>query len=442
MSPMLICLVSANHDFYRLYVSRAHLQRRPAAHSWCPDARLHDARDEAERLGLLFQTDPSPELLRRCQRSKDDLTALLECVLERILFTRLMYRLQDRHSPRLFGFLPQRSTHHCLVDLYSRISRDAVVAFIDLKSDFDVASRDIILDQLVDFGIRGNLLRWIRDYLSNRSSRVFFSGASATCGLIVSPHKSRIFSCRPPAILPDFTVGGTVIPLCSQYRYLGAPMVPLVVLSSHLICRRLLGRWVGRRLRDRSSTTLCELNAILDADSLLHNDAVDRLAKEACRLPHRGDGRPLSLPCYLSRVLSAAFLPEQRRRDIKRPYSVTINQSVYRSKFTCRRRGLMVRRHNVVSAHLRLSYRSPWQVAGLGGSPPSPTVAYATPLVPTPSSTTVWRALLCDTSCPRICHYMPSAASTSRYFPGAMSDNFRLEGMNRKLYVGKISVAN
>ncbi|XP_050706751.1 uncharacterized protein LOC126992111 isoform X3 [Eriocheir sinensis] len=35
---------------------------------------------------------------------------------------------------------------------------------------------------------------------------------------------SRIFSCRPPAALPDFTVGGTVIPLCTQYSYLGAPV--------------------------------------------------------------------------------------------------------------------------------------------------------------------------------------------------------------------------
>ncbi len=80
------------------------------------------------------------------------------------------------------------------------------------------------------------------------------------------------------------------------------------------------------------------------------NDTVDRLAKEACRLPDHGDGRPLSLPCYLTRVRSAAFLPEQRRRDTERPYSVTIRhyESVCRTKYTYRRRGLMVRRHQGV----------------------------------------------------------------------------------------------
>ena len=51
------------------------------------------------------------------------------------------------------------------------------MAFIDLQSAFDIANRDIILDQLVDFGIKGNVLKWIRDYLSNRASHVFFSGA-------------------------------------------------------------------------------------------------------------------------------------------------------------------------------------------------------------------------------------------------------------------------
>ncbi|XP_050709726.1 uncharacterized protein LOC126994457 [Eriocheir sinensis] len=114
------------------------------------------------------------------------------------------------------------------------------------------------------------------------------------------------------------------------------------------------GGWVGRRLRDHSRSTLS-----------------NRLAKEACRLPPCGDGRPLSLPCHLSRVRSAAFLPARRRRDAERPHSVTINhyESVCRHKYSYRRRGLTVRRHNVVSARLQLGYRPPWQVAGVEGEP-------------------------------------------------------------------------
>ncbi len=79
---------------------------------------------------------------------------------------------------------------------------------------------------------------------------------------------------------------------------------------------------------------------------LCHNATADRLAKEACRLPPRGDERPLFLPCYLSRVRTAAFLAARRRTDAERPDSVTIThyESVCRHKYSYRRWGLMVRR--------------------------------------------------------------------------------------------------
>jgi len=60
------------------------------------------------------------------------LTSCFSKVLERIILARLMHRLQDTPSPRLYGFLPQRSTHHCLMELYTRLSPTSVVAFLDL----------------------------------------------------------------------------------------------------------------------------------------------------------------------------------------------------------------------------------------------------------------------------------------------------------------------
>ncbi|XP_076057288.1 uncharacterized protein LOC143034828 [Oratosquilla oratoria] len=141
------------------------------------------------------------------------LTSCFCKVLERILLSRLMFRIQDKLSPRLYGFLPQRGTHHCLMELYTRLCPTSVVAFIDLKSAFDIANRDIILDQLVDFGIKGNLLRWIRGYLRNRNSRVLFKGAYSN---------TREFELA--RTLPEFTIGNTIVPLCSQYLYLGTPV--------------------------------------------------------------------------------------------------------------------------------------------------------------------------------------------------------------------------
>ncbi|XP_068246218.1 uncharacterized protein [Palaemon carinicauda] len=167
---------------------------------------------------------------------------------------------QNKLSPRIYGFLPQQGTHHCLMELYTRLSPTSVVAFIDLKSAFDIAHRDIILDQLIDFGIKGNLLRGVLSpflfnillhrllsllpntdnttitcyaddicihstspYHLQRFLSSFYESASS-CGLIISPGKSRIFSPRPARNLLEFTVGNNVVPLCTQYIYLGAPV--------------------------------------------------------------------------------------------------------------------------------------------------------------------------------------------------------------------------
>ena len=247
------------------------------------------------------------------------LTSCFCKVFERILLSRLLFRLRDKLSPRLFGFLPQRGTHHCLMELYTRLCSTSVVAFLDLKSAFDVANRDVILDQLVTFGVKGNLLRWIRGYLRNRTSRVLFKGALSTaegfdlgtpqggvlspllfnilihrllsllpdvagttitcyaddicihstspddlqrllhafylsassCGLVISPAKSRIFSTRPACSLPNFTTGRDVVPLCTQYLYLGAPVKILPTIPArqrvHPLIQDLLTR-LQRRL--------------------------------------------------------------------------------------------------------------------------------------------------------------------------------------------------
>ncbi|XP_076069782.1 uncharacterized protein LOC143041660 [Oratosquilla oratoria] len=51
-----------------------------------------------------------------------------------------------------------------------------------------------------------------------------FHLSSSSCGLVISPEKSRILSFRPARTLPEFTIGNTILPLCSKYLYLGAPV--------------------------------------------------------------------------------------------------------------------------------------------------------------------------------------------------------------------------
>ncbi|XP_066980707.1 uncharacterized protein [Macrobrachium rosenbergii] len=51
-----------------------------------------------------------------------------------------------------------------------------------------------------------------------------FYRSCTSCGLILSPEKSRIFSARNLRDLPVFIMGGNIIPHCTQYTYLGAPV--------------------------------------------------------------------------------------------------------------------------------------------------------------------------------------------------------------------------
>ncbi len=155
------------------------------------------------------------------------------------------------------------------------------------------------------------------------------------------------------------------------------------------------GVWVDRLLFDHSSSTVCELYATIDAVSFIcqrgviaasicdskpalqslsavqsthllivrqilsfltlmsarylfvkfisipshiglrHNATADRLAKEACGLPHPFHRLPLSLSCYLSKVRSAVLLCVQGRRDAERPFHVISHyESVCRHKYT------------------------------------------------------------------------------------------------------------
>ena len=105
------------------------------------------------------------------------LTSCVSKVMERILLARLRHLIGDKLNPNLFGFLPGRSSHHCFAELFSHLKSSSCTAFIDLKAAFDVANRDVILDEIAFLGVSGSLFRWIESYLSNRSSRVLFCGA-------------------------------------------------------------------------------------------------------------------------------------------------------------------------------------------------------------------------------------------------------------------------
>ncbi len=92
---------------------------------------------------------------------------------------------------------------------------------------------------------------------------------------------------------------------------------------------------------------------------------MDRLAKAACALGLDDANAVSSLLCFRNIIYSAAHAKTVHRRDAERANSVSIQHHDHflQGRHKYRRHGLMVRRHNVVSARIRLGYRPVWQVS-------------------------------------------------------------------------------
>lgn len=106
-------------------------------------------------------------------------------VLELIVNKKLLEFLCGNNliSASQFGFLPNHSTtdqlsylyHKCLSLLDSKYWCCAV--FLDLAAAFDSVPHAAIVQKLPSYGIRGNLFRWIVNYLSDRTQAVKINGA-------------------------------------------------------------------------------------------------------------------------------------------------------------------------------------------------------------------------------------------------------------------------
>ena len=104
------------------------------------------------------------------------LTSCLCKVFERILLNRLRFTLDSKLSGNLYGFMKGKSTKNCFIEYMNTESFSGVTTFLDLKSAFDIANRTVILEHLVDLGIKGKLLELIRSYLSDRTAKVYYKG--------------------------------------------------------------------------------------------------------------------------------------------------------------------------------------------------------------------------------------------------------------------------
>ena len=120
----------------------------------------------------------------------------LSKVFEKIIYHRLnnYFITQNTLAKQQFGFRAKHSTSHVISDVINKLQnlRDnhhtSCLILLDLSKTFNTVNHSILLDKLEKYNIRGNSLKLIENYLSNRKqivnlNRAYSTELKITCGV-------------------------------------------------------------------------------------------------------------------------------------------------------------------------------------------------------------------------------------------------------------------
>ena len=122
------------------------------------------------------------------------LTSVSCKIMERIITTDLLHYLRAHNviSNQQHGFLSGKSTCTNLLEtlndwtLAVRDKKSIVVAYIDYSKAFDTVCHEKLLTKLSAYGIEGDLFKWIRSFLSNRSQQTRVGSCLSNVAYITS----------------------------------------------------------------------------------------------------------------------------------------------------------------------------------------------------------------------------------------------------------------
>ena len=124
------------------------------------------------------------------------LLPLLSKLIEKIIHKRIYTYLDDYNllDHRQGGFRPKYSTaktcSHFVNDLYTAMNNNkfTIAVFIDAMKAFDTVNHSILLKKMYKLGIKGKILDWVKNYLTDRYQRTIANNTISkekliTCGV-------------------------------------------------------------------------------------------------------------------------------------------------------------------------------------------------------------------------------------------------------------------
>ncbi|MCG8431742.1 MAG: hypothetical protein MJA29_11285, partial [Candidatus Omnitrophica bacterium] len=161
------------------------------------------------------------------------LLSVVSKVMERCIFNQVYPLIEPLLSPAQHGFCKGRSTSTQMVQVLDKIGLtldnggQVDMIYLDFSKAFDSVPHDLLTHKVRSFGINGNLLAWLKSYLSDRQQRVVVEGAVSPLlpvvsgvpqGSILGPLLFSMYVNDLPATISELTDSGLYADDAKCYR--------------------------------------------------------------------------------------------------------------------------------------------------------------------------------------------------------------------------------